>query len=313
VTLPGARRRLGSLSLLVVGDLMLDEDVEGEMQGMAPAGPAKILSVGRRTQAPGGAANVAANVTALGARAMVCGAIGADREGATLRSELARLGVELLALVQDGRPTTVKTRVLDGRRLVLRMDRERRWPLVYPAAQVVVDRSSERIGDVDAVVISDYQKGVVTRDICSTLIPVATARGIPVVVNTKSERLDSFRGAALVSLSEDGAARAGATSDPELDALAAEMGDTALLVTRAERGMALWRSGRSPLELAAMSDGAVDVTGAGDTVCAAIAVALAAGCALDESIRFANAAAAIAVERPGTTAVLGPEVIGRLA
>lgn len=311
--LPGARREIGSLSLLVVGDLMLDERLEGATQRIAPEGRANVLSVRRRSYAPGGAANVAANIAALGARAMVCEAIGADLEAAILRAELSRAGVELAALVQDGRPTTVKTRALDSCRLILRMDRESRRQLASEGAQNVVASARARIGDLDAVVLSDYRKGVATREVCSALTQMAARRGVPLIANTKSERLEWFRGATLVSLSEDDAAGAGAECKRDLERLAASMGDTALLVTKADRGMELWRSGRPTLELGALSGRAVDVTGAGDSVCAALAVALAAGCSLGSALRIANAAAAIAVESPGTAAVPGPALAARLA
>jgi D-beta-D-heptose 7-phosphate kinase/D-beta-D-heptose 1-phosphate adenosyltransferase len=313
MTLPGARREISSLSVLVVGDLMLDEGLDGELRGLAPEAPAPVVSVTRRTNAPGGAANVAANVAALGARAMVCGAIGNDPSGETLRAELARSGVEPLALVEDGRPTTVKTRALAGRRLLLRMDHESNRPLASPAVEAIVDASREAIGDVDSVVISDYCKGVATPEVCSALARMAARRGIPLVANTKSKRLDSFREATMVSLNEDDARTAGAASESELEELAASLGDTALLITKSDRGMELRRSGRQPLELDALSYQAVDVTGAGDTVCAATAVALGAGCPLDDSVRIANAAAAIAVESPGTAAVSELALTARLA
>lgn len=301
---------LAGASVLAVGDVMLDEYVWGDVRRISPEAPVPIVEIRSRTHAAGGAANVATGVIALGGRADIIGVTGDDAAAAALRETLAEAGVAIADLVVDAsRPTTSKTRVIAHAQQIVRTDREDTSPLTGAVEAALIERARARIGEADAVVMSDYRKGVVTEALARAVIDAAAANGIPVVVDPKGLDYSLYRGATVITPNvSDAALTANIHIETEADLLAVAQrlagpcDGAALLITRGPQGMSLF-TGEDRLDVPTRARAVYDVTGAGDTVVAVLAVALGRGVPLAEAVALANAAAGIVVGKVGTATV----------
>lgn len=304
------------VTVLVAGDVMLDAYVSGSASRISPEAPVPVVGVAQRRYVPGGAANVGANILALGARVAIAGVTGVDDSAVRLRRELERVGADLRALIEDAaRVTTTKTRITASGQQIVRFDDEDTSPLNDAANAALEARCSELFTGVDACVISDYAKGVVSDSFCRWLIDEAARRGKPVVVDPKSRHLQRYRGATVVTpnLKETGAATGDAVANSEeLSHAVAELlpriAPSALLVTRGAEGMSLFEPQRPGRHLPAVRNEVADVTGAGDTVVAVLAIALGMGLPLFDAASIANIAAGVAVSHHGTWAVRHAEL-----
>jgi D-beta-D-heptose 7-phosphate kinase/D-beta-D-heptose 1-phosphate adenosyltransferase len=309
--------RAAGVRLLVAGDCMLDAYVTGAATRISPEAPVPVVEVTQRRFAVGGAANVAANARGIGAVVALAGVTGADESGARLRAELAKLQIKTNALVEDElRVTTTKTRITAVGQQIVRFDEESRLPLSARPMGNLLRTCEKALEETDAIVISDYAKGVAGKAFCRWIIEHAGKREIPVVVDPKSPDLARYRGASIVTPNlKETAAAAGEPidSDDDLARVAAtlleKIAPSALLITRGAQGMSLFEQGRNPVHLPALVNEVADVTGAGDTVVATLAVALGAGFDLEEAAAMANLAAGVAVGHHGTWAVQREELI----
>ncbi|WP_394844300.1 D-glycero-beta-D-manno-heptose-7-phosphate kinase [Pendulispora brunnea] len=306
--------KLSGRRVLVIGDLMLDEFVDGDVLRISPEAPVPVLEVRGRTYRAGGAANTATNVGSLGGRPSIAGVVGTDREGEILRRELLASDVDLSATVADtARPTTHKTRIIARGQQVVRIDHESREPLSESVREELTARCVQAMAHHDACIISDYNKGVISPALCAAVIQAAGNK--PVVVDPKRRDFSAYRGATLVTpnLNElEAATGIAATRDEDVIAagrsLLASLAGGAVLVTRGARGMTLIVPEREPLHLKATAREVFDVTGAGDTVVSTLGLALAAGISLETAVAVANEAAGIAVSKRGTAAVFAEEL-----
>ncbi|RMF88089.1 MAG: bifunctional D-glycero-beta-D-manno-heptose-7-phosphate kinase/D-glycero-beta-D-manno-heptose 1-phosphate adenylyltransferase HldE [Nitrospirae bacterium] len=308
--------RIAGRRVLVVGDVMLDEYLWGEIERISPEAPVPVLDERSRHHAVGGAGNVAANLAALGCRAGIGSVVGEDGPARTLRAELEALGVDGRALVVDReRPTPLKTRVIARRQQLVRIDREERRPLAPWAEERLLEAVRGCLGGCGAVVLSDYGKGVVTEGLVRGITQAARAAGVPVVGDPKGRDYRRYRGVTLLTPNRKEAAEA--TGIALTDAAAVEragarlleiVGSEAMLITLSEEGMALFRRGEPPLRLPTRAREVYDVTGAGDTVVAALAAALAAGADLVAAAELANMAAGVVVGKVGTATATAEEV-----
>lgn len=311
--LDGAR----SARVLVVGDVMLDAYVSGNASRISPEAPVPVVSVSRRRYIAGGAANVAANIRALGSAAELAGVTGVDDAAVKLRAELEHIGIGADAVISDlQRPTTIKTRITAGGQQIVRFDEEERSPLPGPVNEELQHACEKAFSSVQACVISDYAKGAVGDEFCRWLIDEAAKRKVPVVVDPKSRNLARYRGATVVTpnLREtEAAAREPIHNVDELGhaatALLAAIAPSALLITRGEEGMSLYEPARGPWHLPALVNEVADVTGAGDTVAGSLAIGLAVGLGLRDAAAVANMAAGVAVSHHGTWAVAAEELL----
>jgi len=305
-----------NVHVLVAGDVMLDAYISGSALRISPEAPVPVVGVARRRYVPGGAANVAANIAALGSSASLAGVTGVDDSAVRLRSELDRTGINVHALIEDAsRPTTTKTRITAAGQQIVRFDDEDRSALSEAAETLLRARCEELLDTVDACVISDYAKGVVTGSFCHWLITEASKRGKPVVVDPKSAELARYRGATVVTPNlKEAQEAAGIPVESSADLLKAvglllpEIAPSALLVTRGEDGMSLYEPLQAARHLPALKNEVADVTGAGDTVVGVLAIALGMGLSLVESAGIANIAAGVAVSHHGTWAVRREEL-----
>jgi rfaE bifunctional protein kinase chain/domain len=302
--------RLGDASVLTVGDVMLDEYVWGEVARISPEAPVPVVDSRRRTHVAGGAANVAAGIAALGGRGLLAGVVGRDRSADALARALDEAGVQDGGLIaDDGRPTTTKTRVIAHAQQMLRIDAEERGPLDVRTEATLLEVAAGLAQQADAVVISDYGKGVVSAAVAQGVIEAARAAGTPVVVDSKALHYDRYRGATVITPNQHDAGRAAnvhVESDADLREAVRRLRDVcdgaALLVTRGAAGMTLFHEG-DEVHVAAQARDVYDVTGAGDTVVAVLALALGRGVALPDAVRLANAAAGVVVGKIGTATV----------
>jgi len=307
VTLGELLRSMRGKAVLVVGDLMLDEYIVGSATRISPEAPVMVVRQREVRRMPGGAANVARNVAALGGRASLVGLVGDDDGGRELRACLEGAGLGALHLCTDGsRPTTRKTRVLaDHAHQVLRIDAEDDRPIEPGVEEALARAVEEASRHADAVLVSDYRKGAVTRAVCEAALAAARSRGLPAVANPKPRSLDQYAGFTLVSLNRAEAAealgRTSALTDDEAPnaarALAERVG-AAVVVTLGESGMvACW--GGSTMAFPAPKVEVYDTAGAGDTVIATLALATAAEGLRPEAFRLAVQTSAAVVRRIG--------------
>jgi rfaE bifunctional protein kinase chain/domain len=307
-------------AVLVVGDVMLDEYLWGEVDRISPEAPVPVVRLSRRTCAPGGAGNAAVGVAALGGRAVLGSVVGDDDSAARLRAELTAHGVHHDGVLTDpGRPTTVKSRLLAQGQHVVRMDAEVRTPVPAELAARLDAFATGQIATVDAVLVSDYGKGVVSEQLAQKIIGAAVRAGLPVVADPTATSYRKYRGATIVTPSVDELAAAGGrrlrTGEglrAAVDTLAGEIPGTAILVTRGPDGMRLFRRGDDPVDIPTLARSVYDVTGAGDTVAATIAVALGAGYDTAAAVGVANVAAGLVVEKAATAHVTAAELAAAL-
>jgi D-beta-D-heptose 7-phosphate kinase/D-beta-D-heptose 1-phosphate adenosyltransferase len=308
--------RAASVRILVAGDVMLDVYVSGSAVRISPEAPVPVVSVSQRRYLPGGAANVAANILALGSQVSLAGVTGVDESAVRLRRELDRTGVNMDALIEDtARRTTTKTRITAHGQQIVRFDEEDRSPLAESTEALLRARCEDLLPGVDACVISDYAKGVVGDSFCRWLIGEAVKLKKPVVVDPKSRDLGRYRGATVVTpnLKETAAAAGESVENPgdlerAVKLLLPKIAPSALLVTRGEDGMSLFDQRQTVRHLPALRSEVADVTGAGDTVAGVLAIALGLGLTLFDAASIANIAAGVAVGHHGTWAVRREEL-----
>jgi len=299
--------------VLVIGDVMLDEYLRGDVSRISPEAPVPVLEVRGYDRRLGGAANAAANLQALGGVATLVGVVGRDEAAAILAERLAHHGIAGAVVVDADRPTSKKTRIVAGQQQIVRVDHEQRHPITGATADGVRHAIDQAMRGVQACVLSDYAKGVVTAEIARHAIDAARAAAIPVVVDPKQPSFTAYRGATVITpnLRELEVAAPGVRPfevERAAASVLAEIADTALLVTRSADGMSLFRAGHAPLHVPAVAREVFDVTGAGDTVVATLALALAARVPLEQAVELASLAAAISVSKRGTSTVSPAEL-----
>jgi D-beta-D-heptose 7-phosphate kinase/D-beta-D-heptose 1-phosphate adenosyltransferase len=302
--------------VLVLGDVMLDEFVWGDVTRISPEAPVPVVDVRRESMHLGGAANVLANLVALGARGSVVGVIGNDAAGRRLQSGLSDLGIQDQYLtVDEARPSTTKTRIIAHSQLVVRADRESRSAVTGKLEEKIVSCLKDALQQADAFVVSDYDKGVVTPRILHEILPVAYGQ-VPVLIDPKLRNFNCYRPATLVTPNHLEALRMSDTEDTSDDGLhhaakviREKLGCDAVLITRGDRGMMLLEGDGQPVYVETAAREVYDVTGAGDTVIAALASALASGATMVEAASFANHAAGIVVGKVGTATATADELL----
>jgi D-beta-D-heptose 7-phosphate kinase/D-beta-D-heptose 1-phosphate adenosyltransferase len=305
-------------TVLCVGDLMLDEFVYGEVSRISPEAPAPVIAVQRSETDVGGAGNVARNIASLGARCIFVGLIGEDEAGKTLKAELARESlIESVLVCDPGRPTTRKVRFVSEHfsTHMLRAD----WELAQPASagveQQLIDAILPLLPRSDIVLLSDYAKGVLTARVIRNVIDAARKLGKRVIVDPKSANLAIYRGATLIKPNRKEFAEATRSRADSENSIAEAAQDViqladceAVLVTQGECGMTLVSRNGESIHVPGLPVKVRDVSGAGDTVAAALALALAAGADWETALRVANAAAAVAVGKKGAAIVTSSEL-----
>ena len=303
--------RISRIKILVVGDVMLDRYWWGNASRLSPEAPVPVVALKKVSNIPGGAGNVAANIAGLGANVILTGLIGSDDAGALLRESLLGHNISPdLLISSETRPTTTKTRVLVHNQQIARIDEETDVPLTDAEQEAVLGRVRNVIADVDAVVLSDYAKGCLTRTLVAAVIAEAKKHGKIVLADPKSRDFTKYSGATVLTpnlteaLNAAGIENGGEEhADEAAKKILAETSVESLLITLGEHGMKLFQTGEGSVHFPSMARQVFDVTGAGDTVVALLAAALGASADIHSAIEFANIGAGLAVEKVGTTIV----------
>lgn len=313
--------RFNDAKILIIGDLMLDEYLWGEARRISPEAPVPVVNVQRRTLSPGGACNTAMNIASLGGSAFLGGIIGADANGHDLKEELQRARVEVSGVLVDAkRPTITKTRVVARNQQIVRVDYEARQTLNTTLEDNLLSWAYSFIPQVSAVLISDYAKGLAAPSLLQKLFRISQEASVPVLVDPKGNCFDKYRGVDWITPNQQEAEQAsGIEMFTEEDLL--RIGDRLhrmldggnLLIKQGARGMTLFSRDGSLLSIPAAARQVFDVTGAGDTVIATLALALAAGATPQDATRLANTAAGIVVGKVGTATVTQNELLSALS
>jgi D-beta-D-heptose 7-phosphate kinase/D-beta-D-heptose 1-phosphate adenosyltransferase len=311
-------RAMRDRKIVVLGDVMLADCVWGDVTRISPEAPVPVVDVTRESVHLGGAANVLANVVALGAQACVIGVVGNDAAGERLRASLKEaspLQANDYLVVDENRPSTTKTRIIAHSQLVVRADREQRTPVNGQTEKRILDSLRQALEDAHAFVVSDYDKGVVTPRILGEILQLAYDR-VPVLIDPKLRNFSSYRPASLITPNHHEALRMTGTEEDSDDGLhqaariiREKLSCDAVLITRGERGIMLLEGYNDPVFVETTAREVYDVTGAGDTVIATLAAALAAGATMLEAANLANHAAGIVVGKVGTATASGEELL----
>ena len=313
--------RAADCTVLVLGDIMFDRYVTGQVQRISPEAPIPVLRYAASRVVLGGAGNVANNVAALGARAILIGTVGDDAFGRDPAGSGVAVPdtVDLRTVVLAGRPSTIKTRFMTGAHQLLRLDEEVTDPFDGAAAEALLAAYDAALAAADVVILSDYAKGVLCDRVLAEAIARARAAGRPVIADPKRPRFDAYRRVSVITPNEHEIAQATGIAVLD-DAAAVAAGQAAIaasdaeaiLVTRSERGLTLVRGDAPPVHLPTEARAVADVSGAGDTLVATFAVLLATGADMVDAAVAANAAAGVAVGKAGTATVSQTELIAAL-
>lgn len=310
-------KRFSQVKILVVGDIMLDRFIWGGVSRISPEAPVPVVVVEKETFLLGGAANVVNNIHSLGGRAALCGVIGEDEMGQKITQSLDELGILRSGLViEPERQTTVKTRIIAHQQQLVRIDRETTQPPRSSTIHHLTDYITRNIKHFDGVVLSDYGKGLLTKGVIRHTIHTAREAGKFVMVDPKVKNFFFYKGATVVTPNTGEASSASRISIMDetslnragrmlLNRLKCE----ALVITRGEDGMAIFEPNRKPLLVSTKAKEVYDVTGAGDTVIATMALALGSGADIQKAAELANYAAGIVVGKVGTATVHQGELI----
>ena len=304
--------------VLVLGDIMLDRYIWGNVERISPEAPVPVVLAARSNERPGGAANVAMNIAGLGAETVLYGFCGEDADSRILEDALRGTGVASRMTKVAAHPTTTKLRILSGKQQMLRLDTEQVDGYPAEAHAELIAQLKTDVSSADAVVLSDYAKGVLTEEVCQQVIRAAREAGVPVLVDPKHKNLERYRGATTICPNLSELSAAAGVSARELETLlqagqrmVAPLGLDFITATLSEKGIAVLRSD-SRFMAPAVARQVFDVSGAGDTVIATLALALAGGLEIETAVQLANIAAGIVVGKVGTVPITRDELLTSL-
>ncbi|WP_173197982.1 D-glycero-beta-D-manno-heptose-7-phosphate kinase [Geobacter sp. SVR] len=320
-TIESLFNRVGEIRCLVIGDLMLDEYLWGRAERISPEAPVQVVDILREELRLGGAGNVVNNLVCLGAGVTVCSVVGEDDNGGALLEAFTRQGFATGAIFRDpARRTSRKTRVVAAHQQIVRIDRESREPLSCAIERQVCDWIAANAGGFGVILLSDYLKGVLTPQVIEAVVAAARPAGIPVLVDPKGNDYRRYCGVTILTPNRKEAETASGVAINDLDSLAraadtimTNAGLEHLLITRSEEGMSLFSRTADPVHIPTVAREVFDVSGAGDTVLASLAIGMAAGLQLSEAAVLANIAGGIAVGKLGTSTVTPAEIINAVA
>jgi D-glycero-beta-D-manno-heptose-7-phosphate kinase len=318
--------RFKKARVLVVGDLILDEFIWGKADRISPEAPVPVVWAQSRSTMPGGASNVANNIASLGGQAFLCGVVGEDKNGQVLMEQLQQKGVNCDGIILDpGRPTTVKTRIIAAHQQVVRVDWEETRVLSAEKISLLMETLKNRLPDVDAVIIEDYGKGVVTPRVLKNIIALAKRHKKIITVDPKIEHFSLYKGVTAMTPNEKEASAGSGikiADEPDVDrvgwALLKKLGCEGVLITQGEKGMKLFSAkggpasggkGSSVIHIPTVAQEVFDVSGAGDTVISVFTLALASRVNMVDAAIISNVAAGIVVGKIGVAVVTQKEFL----
>lgn len=304
--------------IVVVGDLILDVYTEGKISRVSPEAPVTVLHVDNKSRRLGGAANVALNLKALGMDPVCIGCVGDDSGADDFIEEMESQGISSKSIFRDNfRKTCVKNRLIASNQQIVRIDEERIEPISSSLEKQMLDALSKDLNDAGAVILSDYAKGTLTDTLIQSIIALAKKANVPVIVDPKGLDFSKYKGASVIKPNEKEAYEAAGLErshflEDVAKSLRSEIGNAALIITRAEKGMAIFEPAAPAQHSNAIVRKVKDVTGAGDTVCATLSCCIANGWDLKSAADLANVAASLSIEGVGCVAVTLSDLAKRL-
>ena len=306
--------------VLVIGDVMMDEYIYGDVSRVSPEAPVPVVKVMKETFIPGGAANVVRNINSLGGKVYLVGTIGDDSLGKRLKKTLTKTGASTQGLIIDrSRPTTQKTRIIAHSQQVVRIDKERTESVASQIRKKLISALKRFINRVDIIIVSDYGKGIITSSILKGIFSLASKYGKRVIIDPKVGHFKDYRGATILTPNKNEArvALGGVLTEEESihsigKRLLKELNLKALLITKGAEGMSLFQKDKKVINIPTIVQEVYDVTGAGDTVTAVLALGLAAGADFLSSAQIANFAAGIVVKEIGAATATKKELLNRI-
>jgi len=303
--------KFSSSRILVIGDIILDDFIWGDVARISPEAPVPVVEVIRETRNLGGAANVLNNIDALGGKAFICGVVGEDDYGAYLKERIRELGISTEGIIVDTtRPTSIKTRIIARNQQVVRFDRERKATIESSVIQKLVKIIKNNINKMDAVIISDYGKGVISSHLIKAIEKLVSKTEVIITVDPKTENFQYYRGVDIITpnhheagtfcgfdvTDEDSLIRAG-------EYILEKLKCKSVLITQGKDGMTLFDAGTDPCHIPTVAQKVFDVSGAGDTVISTLSLGLSSGMSKESAAVVSNFAAGIAVGEVGTSTV----------
>ena len=306
-----------NVNILVIGDIMLDRFIWGNVERISPEAPVPVVKVTRESYMAGGAANVAANIASLGGRSTIIGVTGQDQTGDTLLDILKEKNINTDQIIRDdknkeGKPrnTIVKTRVIAHSQQVVRVDREDQFELSNKSNEKIINFVKKNIDKFDVVVIEDYGKGVINKNILEAIIPFIKKHNKFIIVDPKEEHFSLYKGVSAITPNHHEAGRAVGKKITDFETLLyagnklLEMLECdGVLITRGEKGMSIFEKGREPHHIPTIAQEIFDVSGAGDTVAATFSLALGAGLNMKQSTFLSNIAGGVVVGKIGVATI----------
>jgi len=301
---------------MVIGDIMIDHFIWGNVNRISPEAPVPVVTVTEESRRLGGAANVIRNISSLGGRVYSSGVVGNDEMGEKILQQFRLLNINTEGvIINNDRPTTIKTRIIGHNQQVVRFDREKISPLHPDSKQRIINYVKKCLPEINTIIISDYGKGVVSRDLVEEVTFLSKNKKIPVIVDPKVENIDCYKGVTMITpnqyeagdavlvkiLSDDDAVKASALLQKKIDC-------ESVLITRGEHGMTLLEKNGSFTHIPTLATEVYDVTGAGDTVISTLGLALATGASAKVSSLLANYSAGIVIKKVGTASVKAEEL-----
>ncbi len=319
-----AKERLRSIlnefnekKIAVIGDLMLDEYIIGKVDRISPEAPVPVVNVESESFVLGGAANVINNLSTLGAKVYCFGVTGDDENGKKMQETLARKGVNIEGIIEDkDRPTIVKKRIIAHNQQLLRLDWEKNRKIVFYVEDRIINEFKSKIDEFDGVILSDYDKGVLTERVAKEIIKISNEKEKIVIVDPKPKNAMNYEGATSMTPNKKEAIQCLGVNEPDTEEEFKEIGKKLkeklklknLLITRSEKGMSIFEDGEIE-DIPTFAREVYDVTGAGDTVIAVFTLAATTQASFYEAAKIANTAAGVVVGRVGTSTVTKDEII----
>lgn len=312
--------KFSSVKILVIGDLILDEFIWGEVSRISPEAPVPVVWVKSESSMPGGAANVANNIASLGAKVHIAGVVGNDERAGILKKGLTERGINIDGvIVDDTRPTILKTRVVAHHQQVVRIDREKIEGIPTGAADKIIDYVKSIIDKMDAIIIEDYGKGVISTRLLKEVLGVAKKKKKIITVDPKEEHFSYYKGVTAITPNHHEAARAVGVKAEDKGgilkigkSLLKKLNCEGVLVTLGENGMQLFQKNGAVTHIPTVAQEVFDVSGAGDTVISTFTLALALGIDMKDAAYVSNIAAGIVVGKVGIAVITQKELMERL-
>lgn len=308
------------VKILVIGDLILDEFVWGEVSRISPEAPVPVVWVKSESFMPGGAANVANNIASLGAKVYIAGVVGNDERAGILKEGLTEKGINIDGVITDDtRPTTLKTRVVAHHQQVVRIDREKIEGISTGALDKIIDYVKSIIDEMDAIIIEDYGKGVISTKLLKEVLSIAKKKKKIITVDPKEEHFSYYKGVTAITPNHHEAAQAVGIKAKDKDgilkigkALLKKLNCEGVLVTLGENGMQLFQKNGATIHIPTVAQEVFDVSGAGDTVISTFTLALALGIDMKDAAYVSNIAAGIVVGKVGIAVITQKELLARI-